>query len=276
MSELFQLLQSNPIVGFSGIVASILGFIIGIPLTIYLYRRGNKKRGLTYMVRPTRTQIVRAGAASRLSVVHNGREIKSDITAVHIAIWNQGRESIREANMLRPMTIQTEGFAPILEASIHMATRDVIRLRLDESKCSQGCLGVSWDILEERDGGVVQIIYAGPPELHIIADAIPEDQREIIGIDLSHVIPPVPGAEKIPRLMVMILLCLSASVVLELLVNVAQIGGYLQSTSLMDRRPVKSWEYWLVGLNAVVLVGGFALIPQIISRLRQMKPPFEF
>ena len=95
MSEFFQLLQSNPILGFSGIVASILGFIIGIPLTIYLYRRGNKKRELIYKVHPVRTQIVRAGATSRLSVLHDGQEIKGDITATHLDIWNRGRESIR-------------------------------------------------------------------------------------------------------------------------------------------------------------------------------------
>jgi hypothetical protein len=137
-----QILQflSNPIVVLVGVIGAVAS-IIAIPLALYLYKRGNKRRGLTYMVRPVRTQIVRAGAVSRLSVVHDGREIKSDITAVHIALWNQGRESIRQANMLRPLIIQTEDHAPILEASIHMATRDVIGLRLDESKCSLGIPG---------------------------------------------------------------------------------------------------------------------------------------
>jgi hypothetical protein len=252
-----QILQflSNPIVVLVGAIGAVAS-IIAIPLALYLYTRGNKRRALTCLVRPVRTQIVRAGAASRLSVVHDGREIKSDITAVHIAIWNQGRESIRQANMLRPLIIQTEDHAPILEASIHKATRDVIGLRLDESKCSQGCLGVSWDILEERDGGVVQIIYAGPPALHIIADAIPEGQRGIISFDFSHVIPSGPGAEKIPRLMVMILLCMSAAVVLNFFGDIARI---YQIGPLVDKHPVKSWEPWVLGLSAVFLVPGFLL-----------------
>jgi len=118
-------------------------------LAIYFYMRGKKSRGLTYKISPVRTQIVRAGAASRLSVIHDGREIKTDITAVHLAIWNQGRESIRQGDMLRPLIIQTADHAPILEASIRMVTHDVIGLRLDESTCVLGQLGVSWDILAQ-------------------------------------------------------------------------------------------------------------------------------
>jgi hypothetical protein len=173
---------SRPIVVLVGVIGAVAS-IIAIPLAIYLYRRGDKRLGLAYKIHPVRTQIVRAGAASRLSVIHDGRKIKTDITAVHLAIWNQGRESIRQGDMLRPLIIQTEDHAPILEASIRMATRDVIGLKLDESKCDLGQLDVSWDILEKDDGGIVQIIYEGPPELQIMAYGIPEGQRGLMSIN---------------------------------------------------------------------------------------------
>jgi hypothetical protein len=84
--------MSEQLLSFSGNVASILGFVIGligIALAIYFYIRGTKRPGHTYKVHPVRTPIVRAGAVSRLSILHDGHEIKSDITAAHIAIWNQ-------------------------------------------------------------------------------------------------------------------------------------------------------------------------------------------
>jgi hypothetical protein len=198
MSELVQFLHSNPLLSFSGNVASILGFIIGltgIALAIYFYIRGTKRPGLTFKVHPVRTPIVRAGAVSRLSVLYDGQEIKSDITAAHIAIWNQGRESIHEADMLRPLIIEMADQVPILEAKIHLATYEVIDLRLDESQCDQGRLGVSWKILEERDGGIVQITYAGSPNLKIAVQASVEGQRRIL--DCSELVPPMrPGFKR--------------------------------------------------------------------------------
>jgi hypothetical protein len=89
--------------------------------------------------------------------------------------------------MLRPLVIEIDNHAPILEATIQRVTHDVVELRLDESKCDQGRLGVSWQILEEHDGGIMQIIYAGSPDLPITAHAIVEGQRSII--DCSHIIP---------------------------------------------------------------------------------------
>jgi hypothetical protein len=270
MSEFFQLLQSNPVLGFSGVVASILGFIIGIPLTIYLYRRGNKRRGLTYRVHPVRTPIVRAGAASRLAVVHDGRQIKSDITAVHIAIWNQGRESIHQTDMLRPLTIETEHHAPILEATIQMVTRGVIDLGLDESQFHQGRLNVSWKILEQRDGGIVQIIYAGSPDLRIAAHAVPEGQQQIIGY--SRHVPPVPGLE---RQLFLALLFMVAGVASEAFLNIAELLQIYPFVGEYARQP--SWGLsWVVGCNifSLLLVSGTAIL--VLSRLQQTKPPFGF
>jgi hypothetical protein len=254
------------LVGVIGAVASI----IAIPLAIYLYRRGNKRRGLAYKVHPVRTQIVKAGTASRLSVVHDDREIKTDITAVHLAIWNEGRESIRQGDMLRPLIIQTEDHVAILEASIRMATRDVIGLRLDESACMLGQLGVSWDILENDDGGIVQIIYAGSPELQITMYGIPEGQRQGI-MSINRIIPPVPGLEK----------AIYAVLFLELAYALTggwtEVAQFFQIAPFAEKYPVvEGWARWLHGLAIALLVPTVVLILLTFSKLRQLKPPFEF
>ena len=142
-----------------------------------------------------------------------------------------------------------------------MATHDVIGLKLDASQCDQGRLGVSWEILEERDGGIVQMIYAGSPDLKITAQAISEGQRRII--DCSQLVPPVrPGVKEgtVARLM----LLMFASGLSGLFVEVFPFAG----------APPPS-------LGSIVLVG-FATVCLIVSAvmllglLRRVRPPFEF
>jgi len=166
---------SNPMVGFVGTVASV----IGVVLAIYFYLQGNKKRELTYYVRPVRTIVVKAEETPRLSVTYDGQQIRTDITAAQIAFWNRGHESIRKTNVLQPLIISTAGEVPILEVRISTLSRDVVGVQLDQSELERGRLSVSWDILEENDGGIVQIVFAGKPDLEITASAIIEGQREI-------------------------------------------------------------------------------------------------
>jgi hypothetical protein len=256
MGEWLHQFLSNSMVGGIGTLATI-GFGL---LSIYLYRRGKKRRGLTYKVHPVRTQIVKAGAVSRLSVLHDGHEIKTDITAAHIAIWNQGRESIHRADMLRPLIIETADQVPILEATIQMATHDVIGLKLDVSQCDQGRLGVSWEILEERDGGIVQMIYAGSPDLQITAQAISEGQRRII--DCSQLVPPVrPGVKErtVPRL---ILLMFASG----LIVSFSEVFPFAGA-------PPPLGSIVLASLATVCLIVGTVML---LGLLRRVRPPFEF
>ena len=88
-----------------------------------------------------------------------------------------------------------------------------IGLRLDESACDFGQLKVNWDILEERDGGIVQIVYEGSPELLIAASGIPEGQRGIINCSIPF-LPPVLGIE---RSMTLLILCMFGNGLIELL-----------------------------------------------------------
>jgi hypothetical protein len=248
--------------------------IIGVLLAIYFYRRSIKKRGLSYKVKAVRTPIVRTGAASQMSVLHNGREIKSDITAVHVAIWNQGSESIRQEHMLRPMIIFTENSAPILEAGIRYVKRSEIGLRLDESRCDYGQLEVHWDILEEQDGGIVQIIYEGSPELLIAAYAVPEGQRRIMDCSTPF-LPPVIGIE---RSITLLILCMFGYLLIEFLRQ----GAYVfQIAPVADASPPLGewWEWigrWSFFINVVVVGATAWLVFRAISKLRRAKPPFEW
>jgi hypothetical protein len=178
---------SNPIVGVVGAVASIIGAV----LTVYYYKQAHQYRELTYTVNPTKAVVVKAGQSSQLSVTYKGQKIKSDVTAVQMVFWNAGNQSIRGGeprgggNVLKPLVITTG--APILEAQLRKASRDVTGITLGQSTIASGELMITWDILEQDDGGVVQIILAGDTETNITANAIIEGQKEIISAALQKV-----------------------------------------------------------------------------------------
>jgi len=167
---------SRPIVGIAGSIASIIGFA----LSIYLFAASRETPELTYFVHPAKAAVVKTGQTSRLSVQFDGQNLTGDITATQIAFWNAGRRSIRSGNVLKPLVIRTGNKARILEASLQKKSREVVGLALDSSRLSSGEVEINWNILEQNDGGVVQIVYSGDEAVEIEAQAVLEGQPEIV------------------------------------------------------------------------------------------------
>ncbi len=174
----------KPMLVLFGIFGS-LASVVSVPLAIYFYTETKQVPLLTYYVHPSRAVVVRAGQASKLTIDYAGNEIKSDITAVQIAIWNQGKSPIKKGNILKPITLGTENGIPILEASVRKVSRDVTNLALDNQDTNKGHATLSWDILERNDGGIIQLIYAGGPETKITVDGVVEGQEGIVQLQSS-------------------------------------------------------------------------------------------
>jgi hypothetical protein len=166
---------SNPVVGIIGWLATILGLV----LTVYFYIEAKETRQLTYYLNPVKAALVRSGQASRLSTTFDNKPIKGDITAAQVALWNQGKLAIKKQDMLKPVVLYTENNAPILEATIRKSSRDVTGLSLATEQLQQGRVGISWDILERNDGCVIQLIYAGNPDLNLSIDGVIEGQPQL-------------------------------------------------------------------------------------------------
>jgi hypothetical protein len=202
-------------------------------------------------------------------VLSIGQEISKDITAVHIAIWNEGRESIRQEHMLQSLTIETEYGTPILETKISKVTRHVTGFTLDESRCVFGILGVSWDILEKHDCGIIQIIYAGAPNLLITAHATIEGQGEIIDYSyISQLLGGKKAAFKSLRLIFLLFLIFNLEVYLYF--TGSELSSWGQTPS--------SWTFWT--LYSVILLGailyGCWVLLKILRVIKQQRPPLEF
>lgn len=165
---------SNPIVGFIGVLASVCG----IMTAIYLYYQSREVPQLEYLTNPVKAIIVKVGQASRLTVLYDNSRIDSDITAAQLAIWNAGKKGIKPENILEPIVISTPKGQAILEASVRKVTRQVVGLKLNLNSLREGRLPVSWRILEQGDGAVIQVIYAGGFDVQLKVSGTVEGQGE--------------------------------------------------------------------------------------------------
>ena len=180
---------SNPWVSFLTAACSV----IAVPLAIYLYLAGTKTRRLTYSVNPVKTVVVKGGEASTLRVLHGDQELKGDVTAAQVAIWNDGKESIRPENVLSLVCVALRPSVPILEAKIRKVSRGVIGAALDGSRLADGVVPVTWKILEHNDGAVVQLIFAGSTQTGTEVEGIVEGQPMVFRVE-----PPAGGRRHSP------------------------------------------------------------------------------
>lgn len=172
---------SNPLVGIIGVIISIIGVI----LAIFFYISSKEIPQLTYYVHPVKSIIISSGQSSQLSVNVNDKTIDSDVTTAQIAFWNRGKKSIRSSNILKPFTIKTNPQTPILKTRIIKKSRDVVNIELDTTYIQNGVINIDWNILEQNDGGIIQIIYNGGIDVPITADAVIEGQKSIESLTFS-------------------------------------------------------------------------------------------
>jgi hypothetical protein len=245
------------------VVALLLGGLIGYFVAIW----AEKKRELTYQVNPTRAVIVKAGEASALQVSHGGRPVTTDVSAVQVQVWNEGRESIRQNNMHEPLIISTADGTPILEATVRQQNRPtIVRLALDDAQKDQGRIGVSWNILEHRDGGIIQLIIAGKPDVKVKAEAALEGQRQIREVALhpikkEEVVVPLIGAVTMPVTSIAILL--------------VGVIGRQRLAGAIGRKPRRK----ISGVELMLIVGSFAIFGWSLYELLSAflsTPPLAF
>ncbi|HEW79214.1 MAG TPA: hypothetical protein ENH34_04515 [Phycisphaerales bacterium] len=165
---------SNPL----GILSLFIG-LIGIVLAIYFHNAARENRKLRLYLNQATNIIVKSGETSNLSVSFKGERVTSDVTARQVAIWNAGKKSIKLNNILKPVVLNTGG-CQILEANVMKESREgIVNTKLDASEFESGNMGISWDILEEDDGCIIQLIYAGGPDIPIEVKGVIEGQKNL-------------------------------------------------------------------------------------------------
>jgi hypothetical protein len=163
----------------------VIGFVLGVAASlvaamIFYALVELRSREFSSYVNPTRTTLVRSGQSSDLHVLYKGQDVYTDVTALQIAIWNAGKESVRSEHVLSPVVLQTSPKVPILEARLKHISRPVCGIALDESQLAGGTVAVSWKILEHNDGATIQLIVAGASATTVRIGGTIEGQPTII------------------------------------------------------------------------------------------------
>jgi len=156
----------------------ILGLVFGL-FGIWAWWDGHRTRDLLIVAHPDRAAIAKTGVASRLTISYDGKLLDRDVSSMSVGVWNDGREAIRQENVLKPLVLSVSPKMPILEARISRVSRDVVEPRLDLSKIAEGYVGVSWKILEHGDGVSLQLLYEGTPAAELEANGIIEGQPTV-------------------------------------------------------------------------------------------------
>lgn len=121
--------------------------IVGFLLAIYFYRISIRERELVYCVPPARTVVVDPSTTSALRVTFRERIVTSKVSGLQVVIWNAGRETIRESNVLETIRIVTVPRTPILEAQIRRSTRSVTGMSLDMTNAFRGEVTLRFNIV---------------------------------------------------------------------------------------------------------------------------------
>lgn len=148
----------------------IITFIIGCLLSLYTYTDGKIERELVFISDPIKTLIVDGGKSTteKFSIIdQNGDNIKGSIVAVKFNFWNEGRQSIKNSEILEPLQIKIKGDSiKILDQTIVASTRPNI-VNASVTKRTDDTIEIYFKILEKEDGFSGQIIYNGDKNAEI-------------------------------------------------------------------------------------------------------------
>jgi hypothetical protein len=175
---------SNPITGGIGVILAI----VGLGLAIWIYFASQDERALTYFTHPVKSIVVDYGKTPKLQVQAGGKLIQGSITSSQIAFWNAGDASIRPQNVLKPFVVEARPKVRIVDAILKKTSRDVAGIKLDLTQLDQGRIPVSWKILENGDGAVIQVIYVGEPSVSLQGSGIIEQQGDIKKLEYNKAI----------------------------------------------------------------------------------------
>lgn len=133
--------------------------IIGLPLSIVFFVKGNKKKKITYNLKTNNIIANKEKKYNKLNLLYNEKEI-DNFSSTKFAIWNSGNDIINNTDIsdVDLLTIKLqEGI--ILDASIIQESNKVNEVRI--KKDGDNKIIIYFDYLGKLDGIVLQIIHTG-------------------------------------------------------------------------------------------------------------------
>jgi len=261
--NLFKRIFSNPWIGFLGSLASF----IGIGLAIFFYFLSIQTPNLTYFVNPIRTSIVKQTNTSGLSILYNNTPLNTDVSSLQIALWNAGRRPIERNDILSPIQISLGSNTKILEATTVHTSRDVTAFSIKNDSKLPGTIDVDWRILENGDGGVIQVIYAGKSSINPKISGTIIGQKSISTVNYSYSIP--SPEEQLHRSSKFDLITGTIFILLSILYTAFKLLTWIQSSRdrpSKPRRKSRLLQIAMILFPIIYIIFGIYLITQAFTK----------
>ena len=103
--------------------------VASIVLAYYWHAQSVQERAPAYYVSPERTRIVEmpVPAPSEVQVLYRGKALNTNVNAVVVYLWNDGKLPIKREDVLEPVRLQLEPGAEILDARVLKVSRAVTK-----------------------------------------------------------------------------------------------------------------------------------------------------
>lgn len=138
--------------------------LAGIILSFYFYNQSIKSREPAYVITKDVSLFSSPkGLTSKyLKIVKSsdGNELLKNLYVQEIAIWNNGKESIKKENILKPITLNFSNNIEIIDAFIsEMKRPDIVKGEIFFNP-GENIITTDFSILEKNDGMKIQVVYA--------------------------------------------------------------------------------------------------------------------
>lgn len=133
--------------------------IIGILLSIYLFRKARRTRKPVFAVRSTNFISNNIMGLGDIEVKYRGENIEN-LTVSKFAIWNRGNETINESDQAPTdhLRIEALNHTRILDAVLVYQSERTNNIRLTRK---DHILEIDFDYFDKGQGGIVKLIHTG-------------------------------------------------------------------------------------------------------------------
>lgn len=176
-------------------VIGIAGILIGFFISYYFYVKGKERADPRYVwgygpLLKGHQQYKAGDMTQHVSLLINGERVE-DLNRCLLALWNKGSRTLRGSDIVD--SDQTRVVFPagsrVLDAGVIESTRQSIGFTAIIDETDRNVL-IKFDFLDRGDGGLIQILYQGDPDLRPEVTGsirgVPEGVRMLSGsIDFS-------------------------------------------------------------------------------------------
>lgn len=157
--------MSDHALGVTGLVLGVVGILIGLLTSYYFYLKSRERIDPRYFLQHKPLLGSSSGAMDEVSLLFKGEEI-TNLNCCVLVIWNRGFRTLPKSAVVDSDRVRVclPEKSKALGVGVAKSSRPAIGLTasIDESRAA---VIVDFDFLDKDDGGVIEILYQGDPDL---------------------------------------------------------------------------------------------------------------